>query len=365
MKRTQVNEILSFQTQRRRKVSILVSLIVVTFLFALSFLFIFITGNKLHYVKYNEKNNTSYKVFIKDNEFFNNDYLEKDNEYISSLIDKIEANFDYLISVEENISYNYSYKIESNVYIKRKNSSEYLYNKTDTILDKVNKTSDEKLVNISETVNIDYNAYNNLMKKFVNSYALDDIESILTVNMYVNVLGACDNIMDTVDKESVLSIKIPLTTRVVDIESSDNLLNNQNNLLECKKNIENTLVFLILFIGFLIVGLILLYVTVKYIVKTRTAENIYQREIKKILNNYGSYIQTLTNKFDFKNYQILHIKSFNDMLEISDTINQPILMKENNDKTGAYFLILANTKVIYIYRLKVSTIYEDMDLDND
>mgnify|MGYP003306735270 CR=1 FL=1 len=203
------------------------------------------------------------------------------------------------------------------------------------------------------------------MKKFVNSYALDDIESVLTVNMYVNVLGACDNIMDTVDKESVLSIKIPLTTRVVDIESSDNLLNNQNNLLECKKNIENTLMFLILFIGFLIVGLILLYVTVKYIVKTRTAENIYQREIKKILNNYGSYIQTLTNKFDFKNYQMLHIKSFNDMLEISDTINQPILMKENNDKTGAYFLILANTNVIYIYRLKVSTIYEDMDLDDN
>ena len=101
MKRTQVNEILSFQTQRRKKVFILVSLIVVTFLFALSFLFIFITGNKLHYVKYNEKNNTSYKVFIKDNEFFNNDYLEKDNEYISSLIEKIEANFDYSINVEE------------------------------------------------------------------------------------------------------------------------------------------------------------------------------------------------------------------------------------------------------------------------
>ena len=40
-------------------------------------------------------------------------------------------------------------------------------------------------------------------------------------------------------------------------------------------------------------------------------------------------------------------------------------MKENNDKTGAYFLILANTNVIYIYRLKVSTIFEDMDLDDN
>ena len=64
-----------------------------------------------------------------------------------------------------------------------------------------------------------------------------------------------------------------------------------------------------------------------------------------------------------KNYQILKIKSFTDMLEISDTINQPILMKENNEKTGAYFLIMTGFKVIYIYKLNVSTIHETLDQD--
>lgn len=39
------------------------------------------------------------------------------------------------------------------------------------------------------------------------------------------------------------------------------------------------------------------------------------------------------------------------MLEIRDTIKQPILMKENEDKTGAYFLIPSNTKILYVYRI--------------
>ena len=44
------------------------------------------------------------------------------------------------------------------------------------------------------------------------------------------------------------------------------------------------------------------------------------------------------------------------MLEIRDTIKQPILMKENDDKTGAYFVIPSSTKILYVYRLKVSDI---------
>ncbi len=358
MKRKQVNEILRFQTVRRRNVCLLVFTIIITFLISLFFLLSYINGNKYHYVKYNEQNNTTYKVYLNKNEFFNGDYLEKDNEYISSLINKIEADFKYNLSVEESASYNYSYRIESNVIVKRKDSSEYLYNKTETILNTVEKTTEQENVKIEELISIDYNKYNNLMKKFVNIYALDDIESTLTINMYINVVGACNSFVEVANKETIISIKIPLTTRVVDVELSDNLMNNQNNLIECKKESENANIFLVIFIVFISITIILTYMTIKYIVKTRTAESIYQREMKKILNNYGSYIQTLTNIFDLKEYKLLHIDSFHDMLEISETISQPILLKENEEKTGAYFLILTNFGVIYIYRLKVSSIEE-------
>lgn len=360
MKRKQVNKILTFQTRRRKNVFLFVLGLLVTFLISSIFLAAYIKGNKLHYVQYTEENKSTYKVYLKENEFFNNNYLEKDNEYISSLIEKIEANFKYELSVEEKVVYKYIYKVESEVYVKRKGSVENLYKDKQTLLNSTHATTNDKEIKINEQINIDYNTYNNLMKKFINIYGLDDIESILTVNMYVNVLGECDNFAKTENKESIISVKIPLTTRVVDVELSDNLMSNENNLIECKKTSEVTVIYLILSVIFIIVCLLINYKMIKYVIKTRTAENIYQKKLKKILNNYGSYIQTLGNDVDFTKYQMLHINIFEDMLEISETISQPILMKENNEKTGAYFLILTNSKVVYVYRLKVETIEEDL-----
>ena len=365
MKRKQVNKILSFQARRRRKVFRFILAIILTFISSNLFLFAYIKGNKLHYVKYNEENKTSYKVYIKENEFFNNNFIDKDNEYISMLIDQIEANFDYKLSVEENVNYKYTYKIDSEVYIKRKTSSEYLYKNKQTIKDTTHKSTSDSQINIKEQIMIDYNTYNNQMKKFVNVYSLDEIESILSVNMYINVLGECDNFTKTENKESVISIKIPLNTRVVDISLTDNLLNNQNNLIECKKTSNHTSIYLMLMIVFIIISVVLLYNMIRYIIKTRTAENIYQKKLKKILNNYASYIQTLGNNVEFTKYQMLHINTFEDMLEISNTISQPILMKENSEKTGAYFLIITPFKVIYIYRLKVETIEYDLKEDKE
>ena len=48
------------------------------------------------------------------------------------------------------------------------------------------------------------------------------------------------------------------------------------------------------------------------------------------------------------------------MLEIRDTIRQPILMKENKQKTSAYFVIPGDTKILYIYRLNVNDIQKEI-----
>jgi len=44
---------------------------------------------------YTENSELNYKVYLKENDFFNVRYLEKDNQYIASLIDYIEADFKY------------------------------------------------------------------------------------------------------------------------------------------------------------------------------------------------------------------------------------------------------------------------------
>ena len=48
------------------------------------------------------------------------------------------------------------------------------------------------------------------------------------------------------------------------------------------------------------------------------------------------------------------------MLEIRDTLQQPILMVENKKKDGVYFIIPSNTKILYTYGLKLSDIKKQM-----
>ena len=259
-----------------------------------------------------------------------------------------------------NVEYKYSYRIEASVDVKDRGTSTSLYNKTEELLNITEKTTNQVEVNIQEKVDIDYHYYNELIKNFVNIYDLENVESTLNINMYINVIGSCEEFEENSNKESVISLSIPLTTKTVAIDISDNLINTENNVMQCKKVYNNNLIFIVLGVVLSLLDLILIACTIKYEIKTRTAENIYERELKKILNNYSSYIQTINTDFDFKDYQLLKLDTFTDMLEIRDTIRQPILMKENSEKTGAYFLIPSNSKILYVYRLKVSDIEKEI-----
>ena len=361
MKKNQVNAILINQAKRRNTVFAFVCFIVIIALFALSFFLIFIERNKDYYVNYNENSNIDYKVYLKDNVFFEKNYLENDKEYIASLIDFVDAEFEYNLSLEEkDIEYKYSYRIEADVNVKRKDSNNSLYFVTESLLEEVETLSSSTNVRINKNVRIDYNHYNDLIKKFISTYSLEDIESILTINMYINVVGSCEEFSENANKESVISLNIPLTTKTVAIDLSNNLVSTQNNVMQCKKTYDNNFLFLLLGSILTVLDFLLIVITIKYEIKTRTAENIYERELKKILNNYSSYIQTLNNDFDFSEYQLLKIDTFTDMLEIRDTIRQPILMKQNDEKTGAYFVIPSSSKILYVYRLKVSDIEKEI-----
>ena len=63
-----------------------------------------------------------------------------------------------------------------------------------------------------------------------------------------------------------------------------------------------------------------------YIRKTRTAEMIYEKEIKSITTSYEAFIQKINGSYDIGTSQVIKIESFNDILEIRDTLKQTILM---------------------------------------
>lgn len=373
MKKSQVDIMFIDQTKRRNKIISYSILIFIGFILSLSFLLIFLSKNRSYSVSYTEDGNIDYNVYLKQNNFFENEYLNSDNQYIASLIDYVDAYFKYKISMENmEVNYKYSYAIEVIVDVKESNTSKSLYNTT-RVLKKVenqNATGNNNLI-ISENLKIDYNDYNDMIKKFVSLYGLEDVVSTLTINMHVSVLGSCDDFSENSNNEHVLSLVIPLTTKTVGIDIKNDIIDQNEVIMICNDSNSFTVIYLMVSITLLLVILLLLYKLIKYIINTRSAQTIYDKELKKILNYYHSYIQKISNKLDLHNNynikidskfiyddcQVFKLESFNDMLEIRDSIHAPIFMSSNEQNTATYFVILdVNNRAIYIYGLSVTSI---------
>jgi hypothetical protein len=362
VKKSKVDKILVEQAKRTRHIIAYVSLVIVFLAFALTFTLLYVYSNKNVYIKYDETSNIDYKVYLRENEFFDEKYLGPDRSYIASLIDYIDAIFNYKISLEDDsANFKYSYRIESEINVKEKNGSSPLYNYKEEIQkEKVKYSENQSAAYINERININYNKYNDLIKSFVKTYNLDNTISTLTVRMYVNILGTCED-FDNKNNESVMAIEIPLTTKTMNIEISNDLIETEDNIMACSRNTLSNIIYLFIAIIMAITAISYIVVLIRYIIKTRTAEDIYHKELKRILNNYHSYIQKINNEINLTKYEKLKVDTFTDMLEIRDTLQQPILMVESSNKDGVYFIIPSNTKLLYTYCLKVSDIKKQME----
>ena len=376
MRRDQVREILADQTKRRKTILNYVLIIVIVFVLAFAFFLVYYSKSKDYFISYQEKSNIDYKVYLKDNDFFKEKYLDNNSRYIASLIDYINATFEYEINMsEKDINYQYSYKIVADVNVNENKSLKPLYSTSKELLNIEDlKSNGKSNVKISENLKIDYNDYNDLIKEFVSVYELNDVNSTLTLNMYIKVKGTCEKYSESADKEANISLVIPLTTKTVEIDIKNNLVESNDNILVCNDDNGLAIIYLLIGIAICFINIFIIYRLVKYITTTRSAETIYDIELKRILNYYHSYIQKVKNKIDLKkglgldNYkecQFFRLESFTDMLEIRDNINAPILMSSNENNTATYFLILdVSNKAVYLYGLRVKDIKRQMKKKN-
>ena len=350
----------------KRKSIIIKYIISITLIFIVTIMFasqITKEENMIPNVVYTENSNLDYKVYLKENDFFETGYLDGDsgdNQFIASLIDYVEGNFRYELSAdtENNINYKYEYKIvaETNVVDKINNKSLYKFEEELIEGKKYTANTKTKLI-INEPIKIDYNRYNDIVKRFVDIYDLDNSNATVTINMYVNLLNDSDLKNDKSDIP-VISLNIPLTTKTMAIDIESNAVNG-NDITVCKNIDQRKYIFATLLFG--IIDIILVIKLVIFIKDTKDEKSVYNMILRKIMANYGSYIQKLNNEFefDFKSGQILEIKSFEDLLQIKETLNKPILLTEKISAMETYFFIPTGDHV-YVYELKAGNLRKRM-----
>ena len=105
----------------------------------------------------------------------------------------------------------------------------------------------------------------------------------------------------------------------------------------------------------LVISLLKLFSKLSELFKKQTT---YEKYLNKILRAYDRIIVNVKTCPDMEKYEVLEVESFDDLIDISDNIKQPIkhivISKGNKSK---FFII--DDQILYLYIIKSSDINEE------
>ena len=340
--------------RKRRARLILIQLCIFAILSAISVGLIFAYRNidDLYYITYTESSSIDYKVLLKENDLYEEEYLGEDYVYVTSLMDNILADFNYKLNINAGkVSYDIKFKADAVIQIVDSNTNTAVYRNEYKLIDEVKQSSDKKDLDISIPLTINYDQHNKEVSKFIKALNLKSVKSTLFINVTFDVESQCDD-FEGKNNSNALTLNIPLDTNICKISESQTVPTSNEKTIACQKFVDKNTILITTFatIG---LDLICLIVLILFIYLTRNTHINYSIKIRKIVNSYKSFIQKINNTFDKTGYQVLYLNTIRELLEIRDTVQSPILMSENEDRTLTEFVIPTSNKILYVLEIKI------------
>ncbi|MBQ9024061.1 MAG: hypothetical protein IJ105_02430 [Bacilli bacterium] len=282
-------------------------------------------------IRYTEKSNINYKVYLTDKKYYNRDYLDEGMQYISSIIDYIDINYNYNVKFEQENSYTINKKVLADVKIVDSDKNDkIIYSKQDVIKEET-VTSDE--INLQDNIKIDYKKYNGLTNEFKTNYAIS-ADCNLVVSYYVYY----ENEYGDIKQNRLLNVTIPLSQQMINITKSDNI-NSTNTYLgtTTKATINSLMLTISLILG--VVTIILVLALIAQIIRRKAKESKYERFIKKILRDYDSYITESKEQNYSTNKPIIKVGSFKELLDVRNNVEKAIIYIKENENVSKFLII--------------------------
>ena len=340
--------------QRLKKIDKLILVAIVSALFsfvALNLARIGFRNYDTRQIKYDENSKINYQVYLKPNDFFQDEYLPENMTYVTSLIDYIKLNFDYNLKFDKKLSGNCSYYIKGITTASQENSDSRFYTREYTLSDvKTKSFENTDTVNIDETIDLDYETYNNVLVDFRNEFGVQ-MDGNFRVVLVVENLVTDDVTGKDASVKSETEINIPLTTLTVEvpIESDEQ---NKNGILISEKIEKQGSIYIVLRVLAVICYAVAFITLIYFIYLTYLSfklENAYQKKLKKILKVYDGIIVNIKEVPKMDSNKIIHVSSFEELIDAHGEVRNPI--NYISEKDGALF-ILVSENYIYSYKLE-------------
>lgn len=332
---------------RRVPLWLLIPLIILTLLGGYA-VFASIGKEEVGQVVYRVDGEVDYQVYLKDNDYYAEKYLESGKQYIASLISTVRADFDYELEAEEEIDAHYSYEIVATAKATdRGDKSKVLYEQTSTLKQGEIARIEGNKFTLSDNVNIDYGKYSEMMRNFRSDFGIA-ANCFLDLRLVVKVDGE-------IKTEDALAINIPLSDQTVDISIDTKAINREEKVGEARGElyVKDTVMLVIggvIVVMSIAVGGILIYLYV-----TRFGNNWYAEAEHKIFKAYDTRIVNVSGTF-YEPEDTVRVESFTELLDASDNEGAPIQYYEVVPDYKSYFVVKGlNTT----YRYTLSREYQD------
>lgn len=303
-------------------------------------------------VSYEEHGNADYKVFLKDNIYYEDKYLDKNMSYIANLIDYISVDYNYNFKADTLFDGEYSYKIRADLEIlNAENKTLFFTKKYDLIKEKTFTIENQNEYNIVENIKIDYDHYNSLANGFKSSYGVDtESNLIIYLDIYRNIdQNSINN--PNINGNGTIKLTIPLSEKAINIKMDSMEINNKNVITSLDDYYLEDIKYLIIGIISLIVSLYLFIKIVKRLSRLSISPTDYDKTLKKILNQYDRLIVTTSSMPNLEKNNIIKLKEFVELLDAKDNLHKPIFFIEVTPHQKAYFFIQDDDKII-LFTLK-------------
>lgn len=293
-----------------------------------------------------------YKVFLKPNNFYDRNYLDKGKKYIANIIDYVDFNFNYKYNTTRQVNTVYTYSIDATI------SSEYessgavaeLWSKRYNLLPQKTLTKNDNTgFNISENLKLDYNKYDKLAAKFREEYGIA-ADTKLTLIFNINTTSTLEGYEKPITDSKTVKVDMPLNKVVTDI-STDKIETVNDTITETIPGERH--INYVLLIGAVIAVVITAPASAISFYKLFKITNVSQYIVqqKKILKSYGDVIAEVTTKPDLYGLKIIEVKDFENLINIEDELRVPILFYELVEQSESWFVITTSTQA-YRYILK-------------
>lgn len=326
-------------------------LIVFVTLLCLVFVYYGVSSRKASNVTFKEKGAPDYQVYLKENDYYQEPYLEKGMSYVASLIDYVKIDFDYNLNSSKPSDIDYKYRIDAELIItERGNENAVLYRENIKLKDEVSNTAKTNSL-IDESINIKYDDYNAKVNSFKQNYALS-VSSKLVVTMHIDAKATSNEISQSeYTSAHDLTVSIPLSEQTIEIKFDSTDINETKEILEYSN--FNPINYIYLAVGIIlgIVALILVVKLIRYFYRKRQGDSEYAKLRNKILREYDRLIVETKAIKDQKNYRSeIIVNSFDELLDARDNLELPILFYEDYNQKSSTFMVIDGS---HVYKYKI------------